>query len=44
MEPNLNDIQDYNKPIKKSRLKNILIGFGILAVLFAISAYVQSSL
>jgi len=44
MEPNLDDIEDYNKPIKKSKLKNILIGFGILLVLFAISAYVQSSL
>ena len=32
MEPNLNDIEDYNKPIKKSKLRNILIGFGILLV------------
>jgi len=44
MEPNLDDIEDYDKPIKKSRLKNILIGFGILAILFGISAYIQSSL
>jgi len=44
MEPNLDDIEDYNKPIKKSKLRNILIGFGILAVLFAISAYFQSSM
>ena len=44
MEPNLNDIEDYNKPIKKSKLRNILIGFGILLVLFSISAYIQSSL
>jgi len=44
MEPNLNDIEDYNKPIKKSKLRNILIGFGILLVLFSISVYIQSSL
>jgi len=44
MEPNLNDIEDYNKPIKKSKLRNILIGFGILLVLFSISAYIQSNL
>jgi len=44
MEPNLNDIEDYDKPIKKSKLRNILVGFGILLVLFSISLYVQSHL
>ena len=44
MEPNLNDIEDYNKPIKKSKLRNILIGFGILLVLFSISVYIQGDL
>ncbi len=44
MEPNLEDIDDYNKPLKKSKLRNILIGFGILLVLFVISAVIQGSL
>ena len=44
MEPNLNDIEDYDKPIKKSKLKSILIAFGVLLTLFVISAVIQSSL
>ena len=44
MEPSLEDIDDYDKPLKKSKLKNILIGFGILLVLFVISVLVQSNL
>ena len=44
MEPNLNDIDDYNKPLKKSKLRNILIAFGVLLVLFSISAYIQGGL
>ena len=44
MEPNLKDIEDYDKPLKKSKLRNILIGFGILFTLFIISVLVQSNL
>ncbi|MCW8895895.1 hypothetical protein [Sulfurimonas sp.] len=44
MEPSLEDIDDYKKPLKKSKLKNILIGFGILLTLFIISALVQSNM
>jgi len=44
MEPNLKDIDDYSKPLSGKKLKNILIGFGILLGLFAISAFIQSSL
>jgi hypothetical protein len=44
MEPNLEDIEDYDKPLKKSKLKNILIGFSILFVLFIISAVIQGNL
>ena len=44
MEPNLEDIEDYNKPLKKSKLKAILIFFGVLIVLYGLSALVQSSM
>jgi hypothetical protein len=44
MEPSLEDIEDYNKPLKKSKLKNILIGFGILLSLYAISVFVQANM
>jgi len=44
MEPNLEEIEDYDKPLKKSKLRNILIGFGILLTLFIISYVVQGSL
>ncbi len=44
MEPNLNDIDDYNKPLKKSKLKAILIFFGVLLVVYGISALIQSSM
>ena len=44
MEPSLKDIDDYDKPIKKSKLKNILIGFAILFALFSINLLIQSNL
>ena len=44
MEPNLEDIEDYNKPLKSSKLKNILIFFGVLLVLYTISAVIQMNM
>ena len=44
MEPNLKDIDDYDKPLKNSKFKNILIAFVILLSLFGISAFIQSSM
>ena len=44
MEPNLEDIDDYNKPLKKSKLKAILIFFGVILVLYSLSALIQSSM
>ncbi len=44
MEPNLDDIDDYNKPLKSSKLKNILIFFGVLLVLYSLVMLVQSNL
>ena len=44
MEPNLEDIDDYNKPLKKSKKKMIIIFFAVLLVLYAISALVQGGL
>ena len=44
MEPNLDDIDDYNKPLKKSKKKMIIIFFLVLIVLYAISALVQGGL
>jgi len=43
MEPNLEDIDDYNKPLKKSKLKAILIFFGVLLTLFTISGIIQGT-
>ena len=43
MEPRLEDIDDYNKPLKKSKLKAILIFFGVLLSLFVISGIIQGS-
>ena len=44
MEPNLEDIDDYNKPLKKSKKKMIIIFFLVLIVLYVISALVQGGL
>jgi len=44
MEPNLEDIDDYNKPLKKSKKKMIIIFFVVLLVIYGISALVQSGL
>ena len=44
MEPNLEDIDDYNKPLKKSKKKMIIIFFIVLLVIYGISALVQGGL
>jgi len=44
MEPNLEDIDDYNKPLKKSKKKMIIIFFFVLLVIYGISALVQGGL
>ena len=44
MEPNLEDIDDYNKPLKKSKKKMIIIFFIALLVIYGISALVQGGL
>ncbi len=44
MEPNLEDIDDYNKPLKKSKKKMIIIFFVVLLVIYGISALVQGGL
>jgi len=44
MEPNLEDIDDYNKPLKKSKKKMIIIFFVFLLVIYGISALVQGGL
>ena len=44
MEPNLKDIDDYNKPLKKSKKKMIIIFFVVLLVIYGISALVQGGL
>ena len=41
MEPNLEDIDDYNKPLKKSKLKVILMFFGVMLFLYSLSALIQ---
>lgn len=44
MEPNLEDIDDYNKPLKKSKLKAILIFFGVILFLYSLSALIQCNI
>lgn len=44
MEPNLKDIDDYNKPLKKSKKKMIIAFFVVLLVIYGISAFVQGGL
>ena len=36
MEPNLEEISDYDKPLSNTKLKNILIGFVILLGVYGI--------
>lgn len=43
MEPSLNDMDDYHKPLKKSKIKSIMIFFGVLIFLYAVSDLVQQS-
>jgi hypothetical protein len=44
MEPNMNDMDDYNKPLSKKK-RNIIIGaFAIVIVIYAIYASTMSTL
>lgn len=44
MEPNLEDMSDYKKPLGKSKTKTIIIAFGIVIAIYAIYAVVMSAL
>lgn len=44
MEPNLNDIDDYNKPTPNKKVRNILIFFGVLIAIYAVYALFMESL
>ena len=38
MEPNMNDMDDYNKPLSKEKKKVIIIFFAVLIVMYAFYA------
>jgi multidrug resistance efflux pump len=40
MEPNLDDISDYKKPLSKNKKKIILIAFAIMIVIYALYVWV----
>lgn len=44
MEPNLEDISDYKKPLGKSKTKTIIIAFAIVIAIYVIYAVVMSAL
>lgn len=44
MEPNLNDMDDYDKPLSPSKKRIIVLFFAGLIVLYSIYALVLSSL
>jgi hypothetical protein len=44
MEPNLDDISDYNKPLGKSKTKTIILAFAIVIVIYAVYALVMGAL
>ena len=44
MEPNLEDIDDYKKPLKKSKKKMIILFFMALLIIYAVVALVQSNI
>ena len=41
MEPNLEDMSDYKKPLSKSKTKTIIIAFAILIAIYAVYALVM---
>ncbi|MGB5507030.1 MAG: hypothetical protein WBM70_10135 [Sulfurovum sp.] len=44
MEPNLKDIDDYEKPISKSKLKNIIIAFIAVMIVSGSLAYLLNTI
>jgi hypothetical protein len=44
MEPSMNDIDDFNKPLSNQKVKVILIAFAIMMTLYGLSALMQSML
>jgi hypothetical protein len=44
MEPNLEDIDDYNKPLKKSKVKTLIIVFVVLLAIYSLYALANPSL
>jgi len=44
MEPNLEEMSDYKKPLGKNKTKTIIIAFVIVLVIYAVYAVVMSLL
>jgi hypothetical protein len=44
MEPNLDDISDYNKPLDRNKTKTIIIVFAVLIALYAVYALIMGGL
>ena len=44
MEPNLEDIDDYNKPLKKSKVKTLIIVFVVLLAIYSLYAFAMGGL
>lgn len=44
MEPNLEDMSDYKKPLGKSKTKTIIIAFAVVIALYLIYAVAMSIL
>ncbi len=44
MEPNLEDIDDYNKPLKKSKIKTLIIVFVVLLAIYSLYAVAMGGL
>lgn len=44
MEPNLNDMDDYAKPLSKSKKKTILIAFAVALAVYAVYAVIMGML
>lgn len=44
MEPNLDEISDYKKPLGKSKTKTIILAFAIAIAIYAVYALVMGGL
>lgn len=44
MEPNLEEMDDYKKPLSKSKTKTIIIAFAVVLAIFAVYALVMGGL